>query len=161
MFSVFQSLQLSSYTWGYDVGVGGGGGWGVEYCDLGVSKQLCMGTWYGGGVGTFWFRSFRAVNCVDMIWGRGRGRGVQVLQTSVAIVLGSETIATLVNYTYIFNFSWCTVLLVSRSSVIHCRHMYNIRSLRSHVSWSLQYSGVFFRFVFHVAPSTKISKNKN
>ena len=45
MFSVFESLQRSSYTWGYDVGVVGGGGGGEgEYGDLGVSKQLFMGT---------------------------------------------------------------------------------------------------------------------
>ena len=39
------------------MGVGGGGG--------------------GGGGGWEWntvIRSFRAVNCVDMVWGRGRGR---------------------------------------------------------------------------------------
>ena len=52
----FRKLQLSSYTRGYDVGVGGGG---------------------GGGWNTV-IRSFRAVNCVDMVWGRGRGR-LQVL----------------------------------------------------------------------------------
>ena len=51
------------------------------------------------------------------------------------------------NCTYICNFSWCTVLLVSRSSLIHCRHMYNIRSLRSHVSWSLLFR-LFFFFSF-------------
>lgn len=44
MFSVFESLQLSSYTRGYDVGVGsGGGGEGMEYGDFGVSNQLCIG----------------------------------------------------------------------------------------------------------------------
>ena len=46
----------------------------------------------GGGGGWEWntvIRSFRAVNCMDMVWGRGRGR-LQVLQTIVAIVLGSE-----------------------------------------------------------------------
>ena len=35
----------------------------------------------GGGGGGGWknvIRSFRAVNCVDMVWGRGRGR-LQVL----------------------------------------------------------------------------------
>ena len=46
----------------------------------------------GGGGGGEWntgIRSFRAVNGGDMVWGRGRGR-LQVLWTTVAIVLGSE-----------------------------------------------------------------------
>ena len=35
-----------------------------------------MGVGGGGGVweGNTVIRSFRAVNCVDMVWGRGRGR---------------------------------------------------------------------------------------
>ena len=111
MFSVFESLQRSSYTWGYDVGVvGGGRGGEVEYCDLGVSKQLFMGTWYGegGGAGTFWFRSFRAVNCVDMVWGRVRRGSTSVIDKCSK--LGSENNSLMLHW-------WITLTFVTSAEV--------------------------------------------
>lgn len=111
MFSVFESLQRSSYTWGYDVGVvgGGEGGWsGILWFRSFQAVIYGDMIWGGGGAGTFWFRSFRAVNCVDMVWGRVRRGSTSVIDKCSK--LGSENNSLMLHW-------WITLTFVTSAEV--------------------------------------------